>query len=214
MNPDKVQMRRIRTSFRDFLRDESGVLLAEALILMPILIWGFIALVVYWDVFRVMNAAQKAAYSIGDLLSRQDVPVTEVFIDGIPEILAFLTPGAAGSRLRITSLQMVEGPETPPNPVFDANDDFCLLFSRSNDPSVEPYTQSELKSLAPRIPDMDALDSVVIVETWVDYEPAFDTGVLNAAPGVTDQTFYQFIVTRPRGNARRVTLDGQAFTCT
>jgi hypothetical protein len=205
-------MFRFRTSARRFLKDESGVLLAEALILLPILIWGFLALIVYWDLFRVMNVSQKAAYSIADLLSRQEAPVTEEFIDGQPAILSFLTPGATGSRLRITSLQMVEGPNVPPNPVFDSNDDFCLLFSRSSDPTILPYTQSELKDLAPRIPDMNGLETVVIVETWVDYSPAFDTGVLNVSGAITDQTFYEFIVTRPR-NTRRVTIDGQAHTC-
>jgi hypothetical protein len=205
-------MIRIRTSVRRFLQDESGVLLAEALILLPILIWGFLALAVYWDLFRVMNVSQKAAYSIADLLSRQGV-VTEDFIAGQKNILEFLTPGANGSRLRITSLQMSEGPNTPANPIFDGNDDFCLIFSRSSDNILAPpLKQSELKDLAPSIPNMDDLESVVIVETWVDYSPDFDTGVLNAAPGVPAETFTQFIVTRPR-NWRRVTLDGQAFTC-
>ena len=210
-------MSRFRSHVRAFLKDESGVLLAEALIMLPVLIWAFIALVVYWDLFRVMNVSQKAAYSISDVLSRQELPVSESFFDGMPELLSFLTPDAAASRIRITSLQMVEGadPGFNPqnaNPVFDGNDDFCLLFSRSSDPLVEPYTQSELKDLAPKIPNMNALESVVLVETWVDYRPDFDTGVLNAAPGVSDQTFYEFIVTRPR-NVRRVTLDGQAHTC-
>jgi Flp pilus assembly protein TadG len=205
-------MTRFTTSVRRFLKDESGVLLAEALILMPILIWGFLALVVYWDLFRVMNVSQKAAYSIADLLSRQGV-VTEGFIDGQEDILEFLTPGADASRLRITSLQMNEGPNNPANPVFDGNDDFCLVFSRSsNDVLSPPYTQSELKALAPQIPNMNDLESIVLVETWVDYSPDFDTGVLNAAEGVAAETFYQFIVTRPR-NWRRVTLDGQAHTC-
>jgi hypothetical protein len=205
-------MSRFSNSVRRFLKDESGVLLAEALILIPVLIWGFLALVVYWDLFRVMNVSQKAAYSIADLMSRQGV-VTEDFIDGQEEILEFLTPGASGSRIRITSLQMNEGPNNPANPVFDANDDFCLIFSRSSDDiNAPPYTQSQLKALAPRIPNMDDLESIILVETWVDYIPDFDTGVMNVSEGVAAETFVQFIVTRPR-NWRRVTLDGQAHTC-
>jgi hypothetical protein len=210
-------MRRFRTHVRAFLKDESGLILAEALILLPILIWGFIALVVYWDLFRVMNVSQKAAYSISDVLSRQELPVSESFIEGMPDLLEFLTPDASASRLRITSLQMVEGADPGfnaqnANPVFDGNDDFCLLFSRSSNPLVPELTQADLKDLAPQIPNMNALETVVIVETWVDYAPAFDTGVLNVAPGAKGQTFYEFIVTRPR-NVRRVLLDGQAHAC-
>lgn len=207
-------MIRMRTSVRRFLKDESGVLLAEALILMPILIWGFLALVVYWDLFRVMNVSQKAAYSIADLLSRQGV-VTEDFIDGQENILEFLTPGADGSRLRITSFQMNEGANNPVNPVFDGNDSFCLIFSRSSDAlAAPPLIEADLQELdfTNQIPNMDDLELVIVVETWVDYSPDFDTGVMNAGPGAPAQTFYHFIVTRPR-NWRRVTLDGQAHTC-
>jgi hypothetical protein len=206
-------MTRFRSTIRRFLQDERGVLLAEALILMPFMIWGFIALVVYWDLFRVMNVSQKAAYSIADLMSRQGV-VTQEFIDGQQEVLDFLTPGAAGSTLRITSLQMNEGPNVPPNPVFDGNDSYCLIFSRVPGDPIQPVrlTQTTIQDLDDKIPNMDDLESVIIVETWVDYEPDFDTGVLNAAPGIDDQTFYQFVVTRPR-NWRRVTLDSQAHVC-
>jgi hypothetical protein len=206
-------MTRFRTTILRFLQDERGVLLAEALIMMPFMIWGFLALVVYWDLFRVMNVSQKAAYSIADLMSRQGV-VTEDFINGQQDILNFLTPGAAGSRLRITSLQLNEGPNTPPNPVFDGNDSFCLNFSRVPGNPIDPLplTQASIQDLKDRIPDMDDGESVIVVETWVDYEPDFDTGVLNAAPGVSGQTFYQFIVTRPR-NQRKVTLLGQATPC-
>jgi hypothetical protein len=204
-------MSHFRPSPRHFLKDESGVLLAEALIMLPILIWGFIALVVYWDLFRVLNVAQKASYSISDLMSRQEV-VTEAFVAGQQNVLEFLTPGAEGSRMRITSMQLEEGFDDPANPLFDGNDDFCLIFSRSSDATIPAYQQSELKDLAERIPDMNDTESVIVVETWVDYSPDFDTGVLNAAPGVSDQTFYNFIVTRPR-NGKRVSLDGEVHGC-
>lgn len=173
-------------SFKRFLKDESGVLLAEALILLPLLIWGFLALFVYWDVFRTMNVTQKAAYSISDLLSRQAI-VTPAFVDGMQDVLNFLTFGAPQSKLRITSLQY--------NGVTDK---YELLFSRSPGGKMTAHTNATIQDLKTRIPIMSSLDSVIVVETEVDYSPSFDTGVMNVASGVTDQTFTQFIVTRPR----------------
>lgn len=162
--------------------------------MMPLLIWGFLALFVYWDVFRTINTTQKAAYSLADLLSRQ-VVVTPNFIDGLQNVLSFLTPGTPESRIRITSMQ------------YDAGTDkYVLLFSRSPGGKVDEHTDSTIQTLKPMVPTMDDLDSVVIVETWVDYVPDFDIGVLNLTPGLSDRTFTQFIVTRPRG--RRVCLDG------
>ena len=196
-------MYRFRNSIRSFAKDESGVLLAEFLILLPIMMWGFLALFVYWDVYRTINVSQKAAYSIADLLSRQ-VVVTTNFIDGLQGVLAFLTPGAQQSRMRITSFEFDEG--TDIKPAWDADDSYVLLFSRSPGGAVLPYTQTQIQDLQPFIPDMDDLDSVVLVETWVDYSADFDIGILEFAPGLDDQSFSQFIVTRPR--TRRVCLDG------
>jgi hypothetical protein len=202
-------MTRFRKSLHDFRTDESGVLLAEALVLIPILIWGFVALIVYWDLFRVMNSSQKAAYSIADLMSRQGV-VTETFVTGTQNVLDFLVPGAGDARMRITSLELDEGSDIKPE--FDGDDAYVLLFSRSPGEAVLPHTTATIQDLASQIPDMNDLESVVIVETWVDYEPAFDTGVLDTAPGFAGETFYQFIVTRPR-NWRRVCLAGEVPGC-
>lgn len=206
-----MKISRLRTSVRSFVTDESGVMLAEFLIMIPILVWGFIALIVYWDVFRTINTTQKASYSIADLMSRQGV-VTATFVDGLDNVLEFLTPGTFEPRLRITSFQLDEGANVLAN--FDADDTYCLLFSSSTNPLTPPLEMEDLQETAfvDRIPNMAGGESVVLVETWVDYEPKFDTGVLNAAPGVSGQTFDQFIVTRPR-NWRRVTLDGVVHGC-
>lgn len=195
-------MTRLRQSLRAFSRDERGVLLVEFLFLVPMMIWAFIALVVYWDVFRTINVSQKAAYSISDLMSRQ-VIVKQAFLDGMDDILAFLTPGASASRLRITSLRFDAGPTNA-----TTDDKYVLVFSHSSSTSIPKYTQTSIQPLKTMIPILDNTESVIIVETWVDYAPDFDIGVLNMAPGLAGQTFTQFIVTKPR--TKEVCLDGTA----
>jgi Flp pilus assembly protein TadG len=183
-------MTRLTNSFRRFLRDESGVLLAEALILLPMLIWAMLSLFVYWDVFRTINVNQKATYSIADLLSRQGLVSTD-YVDGMQDILAFLTAGNPRTSMRITSLE------------YDSEEDeYLLLFSRSPSGDMTPYTEETIQDLRPLIPIMSNLDSVIIVETELDYIPRFDTGVLNMAGTLGGQTFTQFIVTRPRFSRR------------
>ena len=195
-------MTRLRQSLRAFSRDDRGTLLVEFLFLLPMMIWGFIALVVYWDVFRTINVSQKAAYSIADLMSRQ-VIVKQVFLDGMDDILTFLTPGASASRLRITSLRFDAGATSA-----TTDDQYVLVFSHSSSSSIPKYTQATIQPLKTMIPVLDNTESVVIVETWVDYAPDFDIGVLNMAPGLDGQTFTQFIVTKPR--TKEVCLDGNA----
>ncbi|MBL9052595.1 MAG: hypothetical protein JNN02_02590 [Tabrizicola sp.] len=196
-------MRRLRLSFHAYLKDEEGALLVEFMILLPMMIWAFVALVVYWDVFKTINVSQKAAYSIADLLSRQ-VIVTEDFLDGMEDVMDFLTPGVGDSRVRITSLRFEAN-----NLAVTTDDVYEIIFTHSSDTTLAPeYTSVNVQNLKPLIPIMDNQDSVIIVETWVDFTPDFDIGVLNMAPGLGDQTFTQFIVTRPR--SREVCLDGTA----
>jgi hypothetical protein len=184
-------------------------MLAEFLILIPILIWGFIALVVYWDVFRMINANQKAAYSISDLLSRQEVVTEEFATTGLFEVLQFLNPDALQPRMRITSFEFDEGKAEPDMKTWGPDDRYVLLWSRvvGDDADLEPYVEADLQPLRNTIiPIMDDGKGALLVETWVDYSPRFDIGVLNAAPGLTDQTFTQQIVTFAR--RRRVCLEG------
>lgn len=206
-------MTRLRNSLRTFAADESGVMLAEFLILMPILIWGFIALVVYWDVFRTINMGQKAAYSISDLLSRQEV-ITEKFASDLHQVLMFLMPGAPEARMRITSFEFDE--RTPEANIATWGDDkYTLLWSRvtgevtgarpPGEIKIVPWVEADLQALRSTIiPIMDNGQGALLVETWVDYTPRFDIGVLNAVPTLSGQTFTQTIVTFAR--RRRVCI--------
>ncbi len=41
---------------RRFLRqDESGALMAEAVLVLPFMLWSYLALFVYWDSYRAVN---------------------------------------------------------------------------------------------------------------------------------------------------------------
>ncbi len=186
---------RFRKSLRAFARDERGVMLAEFLIMLPLVIWGLLALFVYWDVFKTINITQKAAYSISDLLSRQEV-ITPAFLNGLPGVLAFLTPGTQGSRMRITSFEYNQ-----------TTNKYVVLFSCSPGNSIDlPLTATNLDQMKPTIPIMDNMDSMILVETWVGYQPDFDTGLLNVTGTLDGLTMTQSILTRPR--ARRVCLAG------
>lgn len=183
---------RLQDSFRQYVRDDRGTVLVEFLILLPLLVWTMLALVVYWDVFRTMNTAQKAAYSISDLISRQENNLNLAFVNGMQDVFDYLMlNNGQDSRIRITSV------------VYDKpNDKYISLFSVSPDNKVAPYSEAEIQTLKDRIPLMSNLDSVVIVETAVDYVPAFDLGVLNVTATLGSQVFTEFVVTRPRFKSR------------
>lgn len=173
-------------SLRRFSREEDGLVMTEFLILLPLLVWTFMALFIYWDAFRTINQAQKAAYAVSDLISRQS-EVDRPFLNGMQRVTEYLTNGAP-VRLRVTSFQ------------WDAaNNEYYVLFSESPGGTMPKLTKTNIMAMSTtRIPEMADRDSAVIVETEVSYAPAFDVGI-------TSHTFDNFVVTRPR-YYRRVCL--------
>ncbi|MFZ1482823.1 MAG: pilus assembly protein, partial [Paracoccaceae bacterium] len=64
-------MSALTRQIRRFRDQEDGLVMTEFLIMLPLLVWTFMALFIYWDAFRTINQAQKAAYSVSDVISRQ-----------------------------------------------------------------------------------------------------------------------------------------------
>lgn len=170
-----------KKALRDFRDDESGLILAEFLIVLPMLIWAFMALFVYWDVFRSMNTAQKAGYAISDLISRQRNDLPPTFITGMQTIMEYLLPVSQSAKMRFTSVKWSV-----------ANNRFEVIWSRSPSGAMPELTTATLQGFSSKIPVMAETDTVMIVESSVPYTPAFKVGL------DPNYTFDEFVVTRPR----------------
>lgn len=170
----------LRLPLSRFGRDEGGAVVAEAVIVLPLLLWAYIALFVYWDTFRSMNTAQKAAYTVSDMISREQTGITTAYITGMSQVMEYLIDENQAARMRVTSVTWSA-----------TNNRFEVHWSRSPNNSMIVLTTATLQNLAYQIPTMAAGDFVIIVETQVDYKPSFNVNL-------PDQTFKQFIVTRPR----------------
>jgi len=175
----------LRRQFRRFRDSEDGLVMTEFLILLPLLVWTFMALFIYWDAFRTINQAQKASFAVSDLISRQS-EIDLDFVNGMETVMEYLTNGSP-VRVRITSIEW-DGDEG----------EYIVLFSRSPGYELSTLNAAAVAGMADRIPTMANHDSVVIVETEVSYDPGFEVGI-------TNHTFDNFVVTRPR-YYRRVCL--------
>ena len=163
-----------------FLRDQKGAVIAEAVIVLPVMLWAYLALFVYWDAFRSMNTVQKAAYTISDMVSREMVGITTAYVNGLDNMLEYLVDNSQTVSLRVTSVTWSV-----------ANNRFEVHWSRSPDNAKPVLTTGTLQNYSGQIPNMTAGDYVVIVEVWANYAPSFEVGM-------EDMVFNQFIVTRPR----------------
>jgi Flp pilus assembly protein TadG len=173
-------MNSFKNALRRFRDDESGLVMAEFIVTLPMLIWVFMALFAYWDVFRSMNTAQKAAYSVSDLISRQTNDIPETFLDNMQSVMEYIMPPALSAQMRFTSVKWNA-----------TTSKFEVIWSRTRG-GLTPYNSATLQSVANQIPMMAATDTVVIVETTVPYRPVFNIGM------ASNYDMKEFIVTRPR----------------
>lgn len=170
----------VKNAIRNFVNDEGGSLLAELVIVLPVLVWSYFALFVYWDAFRSMNTVQKAAYTISDTISREMKTFSPTYVDGLRNVMDYMLDDDQDVKLRLTSI------------TFDEDEDkYIVMWSYSPGNDMPKMTNGMLDDLEFRIPDMADSDYATILETEVPYVPIFNVGM-------GDQNLTQFIVTRPR----------------
>ena len=172
----------LRARLAAFGRDEAGTVVAEAVIILPLFIWAYIALFAYWDSFRSLNTVQKAAFTVSDMISREQASLSQNYIEGMGQLLDYLIDEDQDAQMRVTSLTWSA-----------TNNRFEVYWSASPGNKMAPLTTATLQDLANKIPAMSVGDNAVIVEVNVPYHPGFDIGL-------PDTTFHQFVVTRPRFN--------------
>ena len=185
----KAFVKMITTRARRFARDDAGSMLSEAVMILPVMIWCYLAFFVYWDSYRTVNMAQKAAYTASDLVSREMAPLNSSYLPGVKSLMTYLVGNRADVHLRLTSLVFNEGEND--QDAQDADDSLQVAWSISPANEMEPWTNATISEVMDRIPKMADGDTVVLLETTMDYVPLFDVGM-------SERQINNFVVTRPR----------------
>jgi len=176
-----------RTSF---FRDEDGSIALETVILLPVIFWTFLSMFSIFDAFRQYSLNQKAAYTIGDAISRETIPINNDYLDGSIRMFEYLTRSQNEASLRVTSVW------------YDADADrFYTDWSQVRGwmPSL---TDGDVQDWHDRLPVMPDNERIVVVETWSNYDPPFNTGL-------EEREIRNFVFTRPR-YAPRVLFDANS----
>lgn len=162
MFPKSLALARLR----HFLSDTRGYASVEAIIVLPALLWLFGVGWVYFDVFRQQSVNQKANYTIGDMFSRMTDPVNDAYIDSSYSLLRLLTKAqSTETDLRISVVEYTGTSET-----------WAVSWSESRG-AIPPLTDAVLPEFENRLPVVNDASQLILVETWDDYEPAFDVGL-------------------------------------
>jgi Flp pilus assembly protein TadG len=171
----------LRARLRRFRQDEAGFISIEAIIVMPLLLWVFLALFVYWDAFRTENTSIKSTYVIADMISREPSPVNMAYINGMHQVFRYMNATDEDTWIRISSVQFRQ-----------SDNSYRVIWSRSTDTSRAPiHTNATMATQRHRLPILADQDAIIVVETWRRFTPAFKVGLQR-------RTFDEFTVVRPR----------------
>ena len=192
---------------RFFAKDDASMLL-EFIILLPLIIWAYAGMYVFWDAYKAQNVSVKAAYTISDLISRADVPLTDAGLNRMHQMTSFLNYDKHPVRLRVSFVDMEEDSAGNPVMVLDGRS-----VVRGPDPVApfdelqeEPFREhTSMDALEPHIPIMAVGDQVIVVETELDYTPLFRFRLAPMNPLILET----LVVTRPR-NGGSIGFDDDA----
>ncbi|MDF1727012.1 MAG: pilus assembly protein [Sulfitobacter sp.] len=163
---------------RRLVRREEGSVSIEAAIVLPAIFLAFLSIFAIFDAYRMYSINQKAAFTIGDAVSRETLPIDNNYLNGVQNLFEYLTR-ADDSAIRITSVW------------YDAdNDRFYRDWSQSRG-WVENLTSSDVRNWHDKLPLMVDNERIMVVETWTRFKPPFKTGLEN-------QMIRNFVFTRPR----------------
>jgi hypothetical protein len=169
----------LKLRLRFFRENAEGSMPTEGVMAFAFLIWWYIASFQFFDAFRQKNVNLKAAYTIADMISRQTNAIDSTYINGLNTVFDYLTFSNHPTWIRVSS-------------VFwdDTNKVYKVAWSQATGTHL-PQTNATIQMQAGRIPTMPEGDTVVIVETYMAYEPIFSVGL--------EARWYDtFIPTRPR----------------
>ncbi|MEP5761772.1 MAG: pilus assembly protein [Litoreibacter sp.] len=176
MNNFKLRFVR-RLSF--FIRDTSASVSVESVFIFPLLAAWFVGSFVFFDAFKSRNTAAKASYTISDVLSRRTADANPAYLDNLHELYKNLVRAEDGeTALRVSIIQ------------WDGTD-YVVEWSHSSSVLLETHTDQSIEERADRIPILYEGEHIILVETYLNYNPAFDVGL-------NSDVWENFVVTSPR----------------
>ena len=172
---------KLTSKLREFCRSEEGTATVEFLLAMPLIIFWIGGSFTFFNAFSEYTRAVKATFTVADILSRQP-EVDDDYIDNMNRLFAnFMHESTNDVWIRVSSIEK------------DGNNlsvDWSTATGVHNALNVEADIPSEI------IPDLVNGESIILVETYTQFEPYLDF------IGISDHTFTNKIVVSHRFNPK------------
>ncbi len=162
--------RPVRRALRRFARRSDGSLSVEAAIIMPLLCAVYVGSFVWFDAFRIQNINLKATYTIADMISRESDGIDQDYFDAMETIYDYLTYGEHATQLRLSIIECTD----------DCGDEALrvleVCWSKATT-GRDLLTTTELVTNSAIVPLFPKGDELIVAETFMAYNPAFNVGL-------------------------------------
>jgi len=170
----------MRKLLKQFGRDETGTVTVEFMIMLPLLIWCFAGMHVFFAAYRSQTINVKATYTIGDQVSRETNYITPEYVDSLNNLHEFLTNTSSPSAIRITAFE------------YERDDDtYRVIWSQGRGGQPNRPTDARILDVRSQLPVMPDEEIAILTEAWVDFQPGNFVGL-------EPFTSHEVVVTRPR----------------
>ena len=172
---------KLRTTLARFKRGEEGSIAVETAIIVPMLFWVFLSTFSIFHAYRQHSISQKAGYMIVDMISREKEALDRDYLIGAQKLFQFLTlSDLEDTTIRVSSIRYDLTANT-----------YKKNWSKVQGGTKLEFTDTDVAALGDRLPIMKDDEHIIVVETWLDYDPPFDTGLAT-------HDVVNFVFTRPR----------------
>ncbi|PSL20033.1 TadE/TadG family type IV pilus assembly protein [Shimia abyssi] len=153
-----------KTYLRRFRDDTNGTAAVEAVVIMPVLFWAFMAIAVFFDMYQSRSSTEKAAFTVSDMLSRETAAVNGDYIDNALDLFETMSTLDADQTMRVSVVSW-----------SDVEEDYVLDWSYGTG-LVEALTASDLNNLEDKLPTLVNGERLILVQTYGAYAPSVNVG--------------------------------------
>jgi hypothetical protein len=176
-----MTLKLLKARLRAFASDTKGSIAVETAIILPMLIWTYAALFIFFDAYRARSTTEKAAFTISDVLSRETQSIDAAYLSNVHTLFDFLAAQSdTETKLRVSLISWDIATQT-----------YELEWSKTDGQDIDALSQGSLNDVSDKFPIMSDGESLILVQTFSTYEPVFDVGM-------GDIDIDTFIFTRPR----------------
>ena len=139
----------------------------ETVMMIPLYVFAFLGMFATFELYRTFATQQKIAYTIGDIISRETVPLDNSYMNGMRNLFKYLSNESSNSNvsLRVTVLY------------WDDDDNRHQRDWSQERGYRSSLSSNEVRDLYEVLPVMVDNERLILVETGFKYTTPFNTGL-------------------------------------